>query len=418
VLVTIDTWRADRFGAGGSPIVRTPHLDRFFRSATQYADAFAPSPTTLASHASLLSGLGPPEHGVPRNGWPLPPDVRTVAQVLSDEGFATGAFVSSAALDPSFGLDRGFDVYDFATPRAVSRDQDWRPASETLLRAGSWWSGQSGRRLLWVHLFEPHFPYDPLPEDRATYAEPYDGPADGSMDFLFSLWEDPARLDPAAFRHLEALYHAEIAGLDRTMGPWLDAWSREPSTVVLVTADHGESLDDHGLFFKHGPLVHPADVQVPLAIGGCAPFGPALSGDLVRTVDLARTVLGRLGVAAELPDGTRDLAVMSAEESAVSEASMPWNVEQEGVYPNAFKQQSIRTRDWAYVETPYLNEKAWYHRASDPGETVPVAGPNPREQGRLIDRLRDAIAVGRERPAPTTVDPLLMERLEALGYTD
>ncbi len=418
VVVTVDTWRADRFGAGGSPVVRTPHLDRFFRNATQYADAFSPVPTTLSAHASLLSGDGPPGHGVPRNGWPLPPDVRTLPQILKEHGFSTAAFVSSAALDPRLGLDRGFDVYDFETPLAVARDQDWRPAEQTLPRAEAWWDRTAGRRFLWVHVFEPHFPYDPHPMDLATYAVPYDGPADGSMDFLFALWDDASLLDRAAFRHLEAMYHAEITGLDRRLGAFLEARRREERTMILVTSDHGESLDDHGLRFKHGPLVHPPDVQVPLAIAEESFFRPRVAGELARIVDLAPTMLARLGVEAELPAGSRDLAGPLPDGPAMSEASMPWNVEQEGVYPNAYKQQAVRTRDWAYVETPYRGTREWYRRDNDPDETVPVAGPTGELRRRLQEALEDYLDRGQARPAPTTVDPELLESLNSLGYMD
>ena len=312
-----------------------------------------------------------------------------------------------------------FEVYDFETPLAVSRDQSWRGAEETLQRAEAWWGRSTGRRLLWVHLFEPHFPYDPEPEDFALYDTGYDGPADGSMDFLFSVWENPALLPPPARAHLEALYHAEITGLDRKMGDFLERRARESGVITVIVADHGESLDDHGLRFKHGPLVHPPDVQVPMAVGGCAPFGAGVSGAVVRTVDVIGTVLDRLGVVAELPPDARNLVRGGRrEDAAFAEASMPWNVEEQGIYPNYYKQRVIRTDEWAYVETPYRNERAWYHRLTDPDETRPVAGPNEEERQRLAARLQAWIDRGSDRPAPSTVDPALVDRLRSLGYIE
>ncbi len=418
ILITVDTWRADRFGAGGHPHVRTPHLDRFFRGGTQFTDAHAPIPTTLASHASLLSGEWPTGHGVPRNGWPVPPDVVTLAERLGDHGFASGAFVSSAALDPALGLDQGFDVYDFDTPRAEARDQDWRDATATLARAEQWWSRQSGRRFLWVHLFEPHFPYDPAPEDFALYDTGYAGTADGSMDFLFAMWADPALLTPEARDHLEALYHAEITGMDRAMGGALARWGAEEQVLLVLTADHGESVEDHGLRFKHGPNVYPPDVQVPLLFRGCAPFGTGLNSRVVRTIDVPGTILGRLGIRADLPVDAGNLAEPGSEENlAFAEASMPWNVEEEGTYANYYKQRVVRTRDWTYLETPYLNERVWFDRRRDPDETRPVPAPSGPEGERLPAALKQWIDRGENRPAPTTVDPALMEQLRALGYT-
>lgn len=417
VIITIDTWRADRLGAGGHPSVRTPHLDRFFRRSTQFADAHACIPTTLASHASILSGEWPTGHGVPRNGWPMPAEVETLPEILGPAGFATGAFVSSAALDPALGLDQGFDVYDFDTPNTVERDQDWREGADTLRRAADWWSAADGRRFLWVHLFEPHFPYDPPAIDFRCYDTGYRGPANGTMDFFFAMWDDASLLPPEASAHLESLYHAEISGMDRTLGPYLRAWEEEEGVLVIVVADHGESLREHALRFKHGPLVYPADVQVPLAVGGGAPFGSAVVGDVARTVDIPGTVLDRLGVAAALPDGAGSLA-RTDKPDAFAEASMPWGVEEEGVYPNYHKQRVIRTRDWAYVETPYRRDSAWFRRAADPAELNPTTGPGGAEEERMVEALHAWIERGRDRPAPTTVNPDLMDQLRSLGYIE
>ncbi|MBZ0268100.1 sulfatase-like hydrolase/transferase [bacterium] len=417
VLLTVDTWRADRFGAGGHPDVRTPHLDRFFRGGLQFADAYSVIPTTLASHATLLSGEWSTGHGVPRNGWPVPPDVDTIAEILGREGFATGAFVSSAALHPELGLDQGFDVYDFEAPHAVARDQDWRGAEETLRRAQSWWGAETGRRFLWVHVFEPHFPYAPAPEDLALYETGYRGDANGSMDYLFSVWERTVRFDEADRAHLEALYHAEITGLDRKLGRFLEAFAREEGVVTVVVADHGESLGEHGLDFKHGPLVYAADIQVPLLFRGAEPFAPGISGALTSTVDVCTTLLGRLGVDAPRPEGTHDLAgPAAARPLAYAEASMPWNVEEEGLYPNVHKQRVVRTPEWSYVETPYLGGREWYRRSADPAELSPV--PTPADPEGLPALLDDWIARGRDRPAPTTVDPALVDRLRSLGYIE
>jgi len=156
---------------------------------------------------------------------------------------------------------------------------------------------------------------------------------------------------------------------------------------------------------------------VPLAVGGCAPFGPAVSDELVSTVDVPGTLLGRLGVEAVLPVDAGDLAESAASE-AFAVASMPWAVEQEGVYANYYKQRVIRTREWAYVETPYRDLHAWYRRSSDPDEREPVRGPGGEEERRIVGALHAWIEEGRDRPAPTTVDPELMDRLEALGYID
>ncbi len=420
VLITVDTWRADSFGAGGSPTVRTPHLDRFFRGATQFADAWTPAPTTLASHASMLTGLWPTEHGIPRNGWPLPDDIPTLAESLRESGFGTGAFVSSAALDPAFGLGRGFDVYDAGMTLAEARDQAWRPARETLAAASSWWRGTPGRRFLWVHLFEPHFPYAPDGVDFARYDTGYRGPANGSMDFLFALWEDPSRLPDDARAHLLSLYHAEITGMDRAMGDLLEELAGDAETLTILTADHGESVGEHGLDFKHGPWVYDADVHVPLAVRG-AGFPAAVSAATVRTVDVPQTFVTALGVRPRAAWESRDLREWITSPVglvAFSEASMPWNVERPGEYPNLHKQRAVRTREWTLVETPWVGDRTeWYRRAEDPAETgVPSGAPDGG--AALAAELADWIRRGQPRAAPDGIDPALAARLRSLGYVD
>jgi arylsulfatase A-like enzyme len=419
VLVTIDTWRADRFGAGGHPGVRTPHLDRFFRGGTQFAEAYSPVPTTLASHASMLSGLWPHDHGIPRNGWRLPDDVRLLPELLP--GFSCAAFVSSVALDPAFGLARGFDPYDAEAPATVARDQNWRPARDTLARARAWWRAAGDHRFLWIHLFEPHFPYAPAAEDFALYDTGYAGPADGSMDFLFAMWDDETLLPPEARAHLESLYHAEITGMDRALGRFLRELASEPRTLVVVTADHGESLGEHGLRFKHGPHVYAGDVRVPLVVRGAEPFRPGVSAALVRTLDVFGTVLRALGGEAVGPTDSGDLAdwVDGGEGLPVfGEASMPWNVEREGEWANAWKQRVVRTPGETLVQTPWRNEQATYDRRADWNELGPGQAASRARTAELERRLEEWNAGSADRPAPRTVDPELVRRLEALGYVE
>ncbi len=419
IVVTIDTWRADRFGAGGHPRVRTPHLDRFFRRAVQFSDAWAPAPTTLASHATLLTGRWPSGHRIPRNGWPLPDDVPTLAEELHRAGVATGAFISSAALDPAFGLGRGFDVYDAHATQTVARDQAWRRADETLALAWDWWSGAKGRRLLFVHLFEPHFPYEPRREDFALYDTGYRGPANGSMDFLFALWDDASLFTPDVRAHLEALYHAEITGVDRAMGRFLEAAAEVPDALIVVTSDHGESLGEHGLRFKHGPYVYESDVHVALGVRGAGP--PRVSSATVRTIDISRTIAEWFQLRAEVASEGDDLRAHvggGRGREAYSEASMPWDAEAPDEYPNARKQRAVRSAEWSYIETPWRGEVQWVRRAEDPGEVRPLSVPPSDAPATLAERLRAWIGRGVARAAPSGVDASVRERLRSLGYVD
>ena len=416
VLITIDTWRADSFGAGGHPAIRTPHLDRLFRTGIQFSEAYTPVPTTLSSHTSILTGLWPPRHGVPRNMWTVPDDLETLAETLSEGGFATAAFVSSAALDVTFNLDQGFDVYDSRMVHNEALDQPWRPATMTLLRAARWWRDTEGRRFLWVHLFEPHFPYAPSAEEHAPYATGYRGRANGSMEFILEMWKDPSVLDEGAREHLLSLYYAEIAGLDRRLSRFLDVVSEDGRTVVVATSDHGESVGEHGLDFKHGPHVFPGDVRVPLVVH--APSrAPAVSSALVRTIDIPGTAHSLLGVKAELPEEASDLLRWVNDEKGLpvfGVASMPWDRERPGEYANLQKQRVLRDAESALVVTPWQDTRSWYDRRTDPDELGPGIGNAPAEAGhseRLEEWIGDARVLKQVAP-----DPRIEEQLRSIGY--
>jgi arylsulfatase A-like enzyme len=431
VLVTIDTWRADCFGAGGHPAARTPNLDRFFRGGLQFAEAYSPAPTTLASHTSILSGQWPTRHGVPRNLFHVPGDVVTLPQILQDAGFRTAAYVSTAALDDRFGLDRGFDVYNAHSTRTVAGDYAWRPAAETLAAARRWWSVHPERKFLWVHFFEPHFPYEPAAVDAALHDTGYRGPVDGSMESLHRIWAEPP--DEAVRAHVASLYLAEITGLDRTIGAFLREIVADGETITVLTADHGESLGERGAgsYFVHGPTVYPQDVRVPLVVRGAPPFTPGVSAAMVRTIDVPATFLRALGVSAPLPAEGRDLADaprdgaggVPADESGydarvLAVASMPWRVETDGEYRNLRKQRCARTPERAVVVTPWESRSEWFDRRSDPGELHARPDPPDAEAAALEPELEEWIEGARVVADSAAFPPELRERLRSLGYAD
>src|SRR5437867_8439080 len=174
VLVTIDTLRADHLGCYGSAAARTPAIDSLARESVLYEEATSSAPITLVSHATILTGLSPPAHGVRTNGsFRLPSSVLTLAERLKARGFATGAFIGAFVLHHEFGLDQGFDTYDDALPGVGARRFEFaeRRASQVLSRAGEWvMAHRSGPFFLWAHLYDPHAPYDPPPPFDRTFA--------------------------------------------------------------------------------------------------------------------------------------------------------------------------------------------------------------------------------------------------------
>ncbi|MCP4590590.1 MAG: sulfatase-like hydrolase/transferase [bacterium] len=277
LLVTIDTLRADRVGCYGNTAVETPTLDRLAREGVLFSHALATSPTTLASHASILTGLYPVHHRARTNGfYHLDEEFSTLAEVLSERGYATGAVLSAFVLNRRFGLSQGFDDYDDnlddeADPEA-SRFQE-RPADRTTVQAVAWMEAHSADPFfLWVHYFDPHASYAP-PQ---TYLERYaDNPYDGEIAFV-----------DAQLGHL--METVEKLGVTER-------------TLVVVVGDHGEGLGDHDEL-AHGYLLYDATLRVPLLMH----CGQRLGGGVhlpgwASQVDVMPTALALLDV--EAPQG-------------------------------------------------------------------------------------------------------------------
>ncbi len=365
VLITIDTLRADSVTAR-----LMPTLDALGRQAVVFDQAVTVAPLTLPAHASLLTAAYPPHHAVRDNqGFALPDDVSTLPMRLKARGYATGAFVSAVVLDHRSGLNRGFDVYDDEIQGPE------RPAVQTLARAERWVDAAHGPFFLWVHLFEPHAPYRT-------------GSYEGEVRQV-----DQALAD--FFAHL------------RVRQGWNDL-------VVSVTADHGESLGEHGER-THGFFVYDSTLRIPWILK--APGLPARRVPfLVRIVDELPTVLDVAGVALERDskppsDGLSVRPFLGRNGlpglEAYGETFLP--LDQFGW--SALR--SIWTERWEYIDAP---EPELYDREHDPHETTNLFASHGPEAARLGKMLTAIAQSPRPQPKPAAADPALAERLMALGY--
>ncbi len=280
LLITVDTLRADRLGCYGSRDVATPNIDRLASGGVLFSRAFAHTPLTLPSHANILLGTTPLKHGVHNNvDFIVREEETTLAEHLNAAGYTTAAFVGGFPLDSRFGLAQGFDVYDddFKPAGASRLAPGERRAEEVIGRALAWIRKTRRPWFVWVHLYDPHVPYDPPPPFRTEYrSRPYDG---------------------------------EVAYTDMALGPLLAEVDRYPArarTVVLFTSDHGESLGEHGekthgLFAYNSTLWVPLILRVPgLKIGRIDQ--PAGHTDIFPTVTEA------LGMGA--PDGLQGVSLL------------------------------------------------------------------------------------------------------------
>ncbi|MEA2599127.1 MAG: choline-sulfatase [Acidobacteriota bacterium] len=278
LLITIDTLRADAPGFAGNRRSPTPLLDRLAGQGRVFTNTHAHNVVTLPSHTNILTGLYPFQHGVRDNtGFRLPANVPTLATVLHDAGFATGAFVGAFPLDSQFGLNHGFDVYDDHYPKGANEDEfvmAERRGDEVVRLALAWWARQKGKpRFLWVHLYDPHAPYEP-PE-------------------------------PFASRFKNSPYLGEVAAADSfltpLLGPILDG--REKPALVVVTADHGESLGEHGEQ-SHGLFAYESTLKVPLFLWGRG-IAPGRDARPARHIDIFPTILQAAGIDSPAPRGLR-----------------------------------------------------------------------------------------------------------------
>jgi arylsulfatase A-like enzyme/Tfp pilus assembly protein PilF len=392
VLVTIDTLRADHVGAYGAEGVSTPTLDGIAAAGVRFETAITAAPITLPSHASILTGMDPPDHGVRHNGtFELADDAVTLAERFRDGGWATGAFVGAVVLKARYGLDQGFDVYDddVRGEKAAPGGFVERPAAEVIDAAQAWLAKTDGPFFLWVHLYDPHMDYKAPPEFAKRFPKrPYD---------------------------------AEIAYADAQVGRLLDGLrgdGRLDRTLVVVTADHGESLGEHGEA-THSSSLYDAVLHVPLLMQGPdLPTGHRVDG-VVRVKDVAPTVLSQVGLPA-LPDADGvDLGprIVPDAGSGDEPARTAYSETLATMLDNGWAPlHSIRTDDWFYVRSPRAE---LYDVVADPGQLDNLVESDPERARPLQERL-DALvdeALADEKNATTLeVDDETLDQLHALGY--
>ena len=402
LIVTIDTLRADRLGAYGYGLAHTPHLDRLATEGVTFLDAVSAAPITLPSHSTIFTGLFPPAHGVRDNGsYALGPEATTLAEVLQRRGFRTQAFVPALVLARRYGLDQGFDGYDddlYAEDQPAMFLIRDRPAATTATLAEKWlatWNAESPRKpfFLWVHLFDPHQPYTPPRRFRTITANPYD---------------------------------AEIAAADDGVGTILEklrALGELDRTLVIVTADHGESLGEHGEK-THGIFIYDATVRVPLLVRFPALFSPGTRNALpVRSADLFPSALDALGLPAPADlDGSSFLPELGGSARASRAESGPPARPQ---YSESLLSEAgfgmaplfgVRTGGKKLIRAP---RPELYALDSDPRELDNLFTAQSRDAAQLDRRLTDLLTTSTRKALPATANPMdreTEEMLAALGY--
>ncbi len=393
ILITMDTTRADRLGCYGFRNVETPTIDGFASRGIRFERCISTTPLTLPAHTSIMTGTVPPFHGVRDNGgFIVPPGIETLAKVFKARGYATGAFVAAYVLDSKWGLNQGFDTYydkfDLSRFETISLGEIQRPANEVIDQVLPWLEkNKGGKFFTWVHLYDPHTPYEPPPPYDKIYAEhPYLG---------------------------------EIAFTDSQLGrlwTFLEANGLTDNLFLVFVADHGESLGEHREG-AHGFFVYQATLHVPLIF--VTPFAKlrgVVPPGVVSLIDIMPTLCEMTGV------------------------PTPPQVQGKSLVP-AFFNPARTPKELAYSESYYPRyHYGWSElRSVQDGRYKLIKAPvpelydvvrDPREEKNLVylekkvyeelDAAADRFIARASRNAyemdVTKVDEETRERLAALGY--
>lgn len=401
ILITIDTLRADHVGCYGAQGVKTPTLDGLARDGVVFEHALSQVPLTWPSHAVILTGTYPFQNGVQDfTGQPLDPQIRSVAQAFKQSGYSTGAVVSAFVLDRSWGLARGFDLYDdaFSAKTFAIKDAGLvdRRAGESVQKAIAWLAKTPHRPFfLWLHLYDPHSPYDPPEPYRTEYRS--------------------------------HLYDGEIAYADHELGnliTWLKEHRLYDSSLIVALSDHGESLGEHGED-EHGFFVYNSTMHIPLIVKPPAQrhIPPGRKSEPVETAAVAPTLLQLAGLqasgnAADLiysqfhtqPLSVGDEKAKSANESAYSETFYPFS--SFGWSPL----HAVESSRFHYIEAP---TPELYDLTADPAEMHNIAAEQPAALAVLKEKLQAVLSrhpFDRGGGIQASLSPDAQEKLRALGY--
>jgi choline-sulfatase len=390
-LITIDTLRADHVHCYGYDRVQTPSLDQLAKQGVRFTQAFTPSPITNSSHASILTGLLPSSHGVSDFGVPLAASHLTLAETLKKRGYRTAAFIGAVILDSKAlapGFDRGFEFYDNFPAHAETKSR-WRRVErrgmEVVQHAETWLSAHpAGPHFVWVHLYDPHDPYEPPPPYSEIYKDrPYDG---------------------------------EIAYADSALGHFLSYLKKQgwyEGALIVVVGDHGEGLGEHHED-THGIFLYDSTTHVPLLV---KPPEEREAGRTVeaqvRTTDIMPSILELLGIPAPARLDGESLGPLLAGTRAA-----PRTVFGETDYPLRFgwaPLRSVRREGFKFIEAP---KPELYDLKADPGELRNNYAP----WDGAVQKLRKVLAeLSAKSPAPQKTSPATVsagtiDELHALGY--
>jgi arylsulfatase A-like enzyme len=442
LLITVDTLRADRLGFAGYAAARTPSIDRLAREGAVFTDANTPVPRTTQSFASIFTSRYPSQHGVRQIGQRLSERAITLAEILREAGYWTGAVSANGVASPEQGLEQGFESFTDAKTLKQryglqGKIHGPRPemgrAEATTRESLRLLEGAAAPRLLWVHYMDPHFVYNP--------PAPFNQVVDWSR-FRFYLERKRSRsprvstffdlhgLSSKALPEVSALYDAEIAYTDHWIGRLLDGLQRD--TLVLFTSDHGESLGEHGYYYEHGDFVYQASMAIPLVFWWPGRIAAGLEiEDPVSALDILPTLLALLDLAPPPDTAFVGVDLSPRLRAAGGGAPAPGRVlfGESGVAflvgnpmreKGAERWSMVRKGRWKLIRIPDASGVRWelYDLEADPGESVDLAASEAERVDALRGLLEAWLRASGTAGAPAEISPELEAQLRELGYVE
>jgi len=389
LFIIIDTLRSDRVGFSGYDI-DTPHMDFLAAGGTRFTNTFCQYPMTLPSHVSIMTSTFPQYHGIKNNGYyVLDESYTTLAEVLKSSGYTTSAFIGAVVLESKFGLAQGFDTYEdtFKTPDFLKALEAQNLAEDVYASARSWFeTNYQNKFFMWVHFYDPHAPYTPPPPYDQKYTNPYDG---------------------------------EVAYTDVYVGKLIEMLKEKgllQKTLVILTSDHGEGLEEHNEV-THGVFLYDTTVQVPLVFycPGVVPSERTIDKQ-VRTVDLMPTICDILDI--RPPEALHGSSLVPLIEKDSPEGFDSYAETYFPFLSNGWAPlKSVRTQEYKYIAAP---KPELYDLLQDPKESKNILDGKPGVARELIAKLQkfEKQYASQKEPNRKTLSHEESEKLRSLGYVE
>ena len=388
ILISIDTCRADYLSCYGYKHQTTPNIDRFAQEGILFTNTISPVPITLPAHSSMLTGTIPPYHGVRNNiGYKLGQSNVTLAEILSSKGYTTAGFISTLVLDSKFAINQGFDTYDDKFEQILENSYGGeRLGQETTSHTLKWLEENKDEKFfLFLHYYDPHYEYRP-PE-------------------------------PFASRFADSPYAGEIAYTDYCIGQVIEKLKElglYESALIIITADHGEMLGEHGED-AHMFFIYQSAIKVPLIFKLPGVNEAKKVDNIVGLVDIVPTICSFVGIKPPHSLQGRDLSPYFYAKQPID---MKGHLYTESLVPSSMNANSLRAvvnDRWKYIQT---TRPELYDLIEDPDEMNNLVKQQPQQARILQDSLKQILLRNKQPDykSRTDLDEKTLKQLESLGY--